>query len=31
MNLKKLHEADFNLWVEEMKIKIGNRDVETMD
>ena len=31
MNLKELHEADFNLWVEEMKVKIKNRDIETMD
>ena len=31
MNIKELHEADFNLWVEEMKIKIRNRDIETMD
>jgi len=31
MNIKELHESDFNLWVEEMKIKIKNRDVETMD
>lgn len=31
MNLKELHEADFNLWVEAMKTKIKNRDTETMD
>lgn len=31
MNLKELHESDFNLWVEEMKTKIENRDIESMD
>ena len=31
MNLKELHESDFNFWVEEMKIKIENRDIESMD
>ena len=31
MNLQELHESDFNLWVEEMKVKIKNRDVENMD
>ena len=30
MNLQELHETDFNLWVKEMKIKIKNRDVETL-
>ncbi len=30
-NLKKLHDRDFNLWVEEMKIKIQNREFKEMD
>ena len=30
-NLKQLHERDFNLWVEEIKIKIQNRDLDEMD
>lgn len=30
-NLKQLHDRDFNLWVEEMKIKIQNRDINSMD
>lgn len=30
-SLKQLHENDFNLWVEEMKIKIQNRDFDGMD
>jgi hypothetical protein len=29
--LKQLHEQDFNLWVEEMKVKIQNRDINGMD
>ncbi|MGL5074378.1 MAG: DUF29 domain-containing protein [Waterburya sp.] len=31
MNLKQLHENDFNLWIEEIKIKIQNRDIDAMD
>ena len=30
-NLKQLHNRDFNLWVEEMKIKIQNREFNEMD
>lgn len=30
-HLKQLHEKDFNLWIEEMKIKIQNRDFAGMD
>jgi hypothetical protein len=30
-NLQKLHESDFNLWVEEIKTKIQRRDLEDMD
>jgi hypothetical protein len=31
VNLKELHESDFNLWVEEIKTKIQRRDIEDMD
>ena len=31
INLKELHDRDFNLWVEEMKIKIQNREFNEMD
>ncbi|MEL6441479.1 MAG: DUF29 domain-containing protein [Cyanobacteria bacterium J06621_8] len=30
-NLKQLHENDFNLWIEEVKVKIQNRDFKDMD
>ena len=30
-NLKQLHESDFNLWVEQIKEAIQNRDFENMD
>ena len=30
-SLKQLHDSDFNLWVEEMKTKIQNRDFDDMD
>lgn len=30
-SLKQLHENDFNLWIEEIKAKIQNRDFEDMD
>ena len=30
-NLKQLHENDFNLWIEEVKVKIQNQDFEGMD
>lgn len=30
-DLKQLHETDFNLWIEETKKAIANRDVEAMD
>ncbi|WP_040897859.1 DUF29 domain-containing protein [Xenococcus sp. PCC 7305] len=30
-NLKQLHESDFNLWVEQIKEAIQNRDFEGMD
>ncbi|MGB3404417.1 MAG: DUF29 domain-containing protein [Microcoleaceae cyanobacterium] len=30
-SLKQLHENDFNLWIEEVKVKIQNRDFEDMD
>ncbi len=30
-NLKQLHESDFNLWVEQIKEAIKNRDFENMD
>lgn len=30
-SLKQLHENDFNLWVEEIKIRIQNRDFADMD
>ncbi len=30
-NLKQLHDRDFNLWVEEIKTKIQNRDLDGMD
>ena len=30
-NLKQLHERDFNLWIEEIKIRIQNRDLNGMD
>ena len=29
--LKQLHDSDFNLWIEEVKVKIQNRDFEGMD
>lgn len=31
ISLKQLHDRDFNLWVEKMKIKIQNRDFDEMD
>ena len=31
MSLKQLHDSDFNLWIEEIKIKIQNRDFQDMD
>ena len=31
ISLKQLHDSDFNLWVEEMKVKIQNRDFDGMD
>ena len=31
ISLKQLHNSDFNLWVEEMKVKIQNRDFDGMD
>lgn len=31
ISLKQLHESDFNLWVEEIKTKIQNRDFTDMD
>jgi type I site-specific restriction-modification system R (restriction) subunit len=31
VNLKELHESDFNRWVEEIKTKIQRRDIEDMD
>ena len=31
MDIKQLHDRDFNLWVEETKKKIQNRDYEGMD
>lgn len=31
ISLKQLHDRDFNLWVEEMKVKIQNRDFDAMD
>ena len=30
-NIKQLHEQDFNLWVEQTKVAIQNRDFESMD
>lgn len=30
-NLKQLHESDFNLWVEQIKLAIQNQDFENMD
>ncbi len=30
-NLKQLHDHDFNLWVEKIKTKIQNRDLDGMD
>ena len=30
-NLKQLHERDFNLWLEQIKIKIQNQDFDDMD
>ncbi len=30
-SLKQLHDSDFNLWVEEIKTKIQNRDFDNMD
>lgn len=30
-SLKQLHNSDFNLWVEEVKVKIQNRDFDDMD
>ena len=30
-NLKQLHELDFNLWVEQIKLTIQNKDFENMD
>ena len=31
MNIKQLHDRDFNLWTEEIKKAIANRDLENMD
>ena len=31
MNIKQLHDRDFNLWTEEMKKAIANRDFKNMD
>ncbi|MEM9272085.1 MAG: DUF29 domain-containing protein [Cyanobacteria bacterium P01_F01_bin.143] len=31
MSLKQLHDSDFNLWIEEIKVKIQNRDFQDMD
>jgi hypothetical protein len=31
MNIKELHEQDFNLWIEEIKQKIQNQDFVDMD
>ena len=30
-NLNQLHQQDFNLWVEQIKTAIHNRDLEAMD
>ena len=30
-NLNQLHDTDFNLWIEQIKLKIQNRDFDDMD
>ena len=30
-NLKQLHDRDFNLWIEQVKLKIQQQDFEGMD